>query len=110
MPPSAFRQDHFLNSRIQRFEIESAVRAELLQEAEKDDDLLKAMSQKNAVAASSEIEVCMNAALFQYAIHFGRHQRIEDFVGQLSPFLLVTQASPSNCHLASSKIPLQRKG
>lgn len=54
MPPSAFRQDHFLNSLVQRVEIESAVPAELLQKAEKDDDLSKAISRKDAVAASSE--------------------------------------------------------
>lgn len=54
MPPSAFRQDHFLNSLIQGVETESAVRAELSQKAEDRGDLSKAVSRKNAVAASSE--------------------------------------------------------
>ncbi|KAI7185219.1 hypothetical protein KC363_g7254 [Hortaea werneckii] len=108
MPPSAFRQDHFLSSLIQGVETESAVRAELLQKAEDRDDLSKAKSRKNAVAASSERIEDLRNALLQYTIQFARHQRTDDargltsilhkkltqFVGQLSAVAEVDQLAP----------------
>lgn len=71
--PSAFRQDHFFNSLVQQVEIDSVVRAELLQDAEEHDDLSNATSRKNAIAASSEELEGHIIALRRFAIQSGRN-------------------------------------